>query len=222
MHPSVNLRNGPVRVGSAPMTLAGDLCVPEEPRALVIFAHGSCGNRGGPRDGVLSSALFARGIATLRFDMLTAYEEEAGNGFQQLRFDHSLLAGRLVEAVDWVRSSSRASEWRIGLMGSSTGAAAAFIAAARRPDVVDAVVSRGGRTDLATQLLGQVTSPTLLIVGESDGVTLEHNKLARTQLAAPVKRLDVIPGAGHEFDEPGALAAVAALSADWFIEHLGG
>lgn len=220
MRPNVNLRNGPVRVGSPPLTLAGNLRVPDDTRALVIFAHDRGGSRGGRRDGVLSEALSEQGIATLRFDMLTAHEEEAGNVSAQLRFDHSLLAGRLVDAVDWVMSSSRALGWRIGLMGSSIGAAAAFIAAARRPDTVAAIVSRGGRTDLATQLLGQVTSPTLLIVGEGDSVTLEHNKRACDQLAATVKRLDVVAGAGHCFDEPGALETVATLSSDWFMEHL--
>jgi dienelactone hydrolase len=220
MSPEANLRNGPVRVASAPLTLAGDLRLPDDTEALVIFAHGSGCNRAGRRDGVLSEALSARGIATLRFDMLTTQEEEVDNASPKLRFDRSLLAGRLVDAVDWVRSASRARDWKIGLMGSSTGAAAALIAAARRPDTVAAVVSRGGRTDLATQLLGQVTSPTLLIVGEGDAVTLEHNKLARDRIAAPIRRLDIVPGAGHGFDEPGAIERVAALSSDWFVEHL--
>jgi len=214
-----DLRNGPVRVGSPPLTLAGDLRIPDHAQAMVIFAHGSGENRGGHRDGMLSDALAAHGLATLRFDMLTAHEE-LDRGSPRARFDHSLLAGRLVDAVDWVRSRPRSRDWPIGLMGSSTGAAAAFIAAARRPRAVSAIVSRGGRPDLAIQILGQVVSPTLLIVGNEDAVTLEHNKRGHDQLVAAVRRLEVIPDAGHQFDEPGALERVAALSCGWFVEHL--
>ena len=209
-----------MRIASPPLTLAGDLRVPDHARAMVIFAHSSGGNRGGHRDRFLSGALTARGLATLRFDMVTAHEEHDRSS-PRIRFDHSLLAGRIVDAVDWVRSRNRWRDWPIGLMGSSTGAAAAFIAAVRRPQAVSAIVARGGRTDLATQILGQVTSPTLLIVGEEDAVTLEHNKRGHDQLVAAVRRLEVVPGAGHRFDEPGALESVASLSSAWFIEHLG-
>jgi pimeloyl-ACP methyl ester carboxylesterase len=185
----------------------------------VIFAHSSGENRGNHRDGILSDALATRGLATLRFDMLTAHEEH-DRASPRVRFDHSFLAGRIVDAVDWVRSRSRSRDWPIGLMGSSTGAAAAFIAAVRRPQAVSAIVARGGRTDLAAQILGQVTAPTLLVVGDEDAVTLEHNKRGRDQLVAAVRRLEVVPGAGHRFDEPGALESVATLSSAWFIEHL--
>ena len=216
------IRTGPVRLGSPPLTLSGDLLVPDPAHSVVIFAHGSGKNRGEPPDALLADAFAARGIATLRFDMLTADEEEAENGARHLRFDHALLAGRLVEAIDWVRSSDVTGDWRVGLLGAGTGAAAALIAAARRPQTVSALVSRGGRPDLAMQLLGQVICPILLIVGEEDEVTLEHNKRACDRLRAPIKHLDVIPGAGHAFAEPGAMEAVAGLASDWFVEHLSG
>lgn len=220
-HRDEDLRDGPVRVGSPPLTLAGDLRIPDHAQAMVIFAHSSGGNRGGHRDGFLSDTLAAHGLATLRFDMLTTHEENDRDS-PRVRRDHSLLAGRLVDAVDWVSSRRRSRDWPIGLMGSSTGAAAAFIAAVRRPQAVSAIVSRGGRTDLAIQILGQVVSPTLLIVGGQDAVTLEHNKRGHDQLVAAVRRLEVVPGAGHRFDEPGALEKVAALSSEWFLEHLAG
>ncbi len=220
MQPEFSLRDGPVRLGSEPITLTGDLRVPDAARSLVVFAHGHGGTGRGRRDEILAEALSSRGIATLRFDMLTAREEQLDSSTAGARFDHGLLAGRLLDAIDWVRSSRDARDWKIGLMGSSIGAAAALIAAARRPDLVAAVVSRGGRTDLATQLLGHVSSPTLLVVGAGDAVTLEHNRLAHDQIAAAVKRLAVVPDAGHAFDEPGALEGVAALAGDWFVEHL--
>jgi putative phosphoribosyl transferase len=185
-----------------------------------VFAHGSGSSRHSPRNRYVAGVLGDAGLGTLLVDLLTAEEEEVDLRTRHLRFDIGLLAGRLVGMVDWLGSRTETAGLDIGLFGASTGAAAALIAAALRPDAVVAVVSRGGRPDLAGADLGAVRAPTLLLVGERDPVVLDLNRQALDALQTPV-RLDVVPGASHLFEEPGALEAVAGLARNWFLEHLG-
>ncbi len=200
-----------------PHDLGAFLGVPPEPVGLVIFAHGSGSSRFSPRNGFVARELRTAGFATLLFDLLTAEES-----LDRARvFDITLLAERLLEAVDWARRRPELASLPIGLFGASTGAAAALVAAAEEPEVVRAVVSRGGRPDLAGPALPKVRAPTLLIVGGHDTVVLELNRLARRRMAAPVE-LAVVPGAGHLFEEPGALERVVELARDWFRRWLGG
>ena len=210
-----------VRVRSAPITLAGILDVPEDPCALVVFVHGSGSNHNSPRDATIAGALGERRIATLRFDLLSAHEENVDYSSPQFRFDHALLAGRVVDALDWVSRADGAEALPIGLIGSSTGAAAACIAAVRRPRLVRALVARGGRIDLAEQILGQIHAPTLLVVGDQDEVVLAHNRRGLEQIGADTKGLELVPGTGHLFEEPEAIETAAALAGDWFALHLG-
>lgn len=207
-----------IPVGDA--TLEGDLVLPEDASGIVLFAHGSGSSRHSPRNRRVAATLNQTGLGTLLLDLLTPAEEQRDLVTAESRFDIDLLARRLVGAIDWVRSDVDAS-LPIGLFGASTGAAAALVAAAARPDDVDAVVSRGGRPDLAAPVLPRVRAPTLLIVGGSDPVVLELNKQALALLQSE-KQLVVVPGATHLFEEPGALDEVARLAADWFTRHLGG
>lgn len=200
--------------------LAGDLVVPAEATAIVLFAHGSGSSRQSPRNRLVAQTLNDAGAGTLLMDLLTPDEELFDRATGELRFDISFLARRLVAAVDWLRAG-RAEELPIGLFGASTGAAAALLAAAERPDEIAAVVSRGGRPDLAGPALAQVRAPTLLIVGSLDSVVLELNQRALELLPAE-KQLAVVPGATHLFEEPGTLEEVARLAAEWFTRHLGG
>jgi putative phosphoribosyl transferase len=201
-------------------TLEGDLVLPEHARGVVLFAHGSGSSRQSPRNRRVAETLNGAGFGTLLLDLLTPEEDELDRLTAELRFDIDLLARRLIAAVGWLRSE-RGLSLPLGLFGASTGAAAALVAAAAWPDDVAAIVSRGGRPDLAGTALQRVTAPTLLIVGGADPQVLELNRHALDELAAPVKRLVVVPGAGHLFEEPGALDAVARLAAEWFAEHLG-
>lgn len=217
------LRNPPPTPVSIPVgveVLAGDLAIPEGAEAIVIFAHGSGSSRFSPRNRYVAEVLQKAGIATLLMDLLTSAEEQIDQQAEgRLRFDIDLLAGRLDAASDWVSANRFTHGLATGYFGASTGAAAALMAAARRERKVKAVVSRGGRPDLADKALAGVKAPTLLIVGGRDPVVLGLNRLALNGLLCE-KRLDVVPGATHLFEEPGALEQVAALAVDWFRAHL--
>jgi pimeloyl-ACP methyl ester carboxylesterase len=208
-----------VRVSIGDAVLAGDLVLPEHPAGIVLFAHGSGSSRHSPRNRLVAGTLNAAGFGTLLLDLLTPDEERADQLTGELRFDIDLLAGRLLGAINWLRAGP-ARSLRIGLFGASTGAAAALVAAAERPEEVAAVVSRGGRPDLAGPALSRVRAPTLLIVGGADQAVLELNRRA-LELLPPESRLAVVPGATHLFEEPGALEQVAQLAADWFSHYLG-
>lgn len=198
-----------------PLGLEGDLCVPEGAWALVVFAHGSGSSRLSPRNRAVAAALNGQGMATLLFDLLTL-EEEAHRANV---FDIALLAGRLVDVVRWVDGERALARLPLGLFGASTGAAAALVAAAALGARVGAVVSRGGRPDLAEPVLADVTAPTLLIVGGDDQEVLVLNQQAFARLTA-AKALKIVEGATHLFEEPGAMEEVIALAADWFTAHL--
>jgi dienelactone hydrolase len=213
---------GPVGIPlAAPNRLEGDLHVPGAARGIVLFAHGSGSSRFSRRNVQVATALRAAGMATLLMDLLTAEEERVDAVTRHLRFDVDLLAARLVVATDWLRAQSATSGLRIGYFGASTGAAAALIAAAERPDVVAAVVSRGGRPDLAHARLADVRAPTLLIVGGLDEEVIAMNREAFAVLGVE-KRLDIVPGATHLFEEPGTLEEVTQLARDWFADHFAG
>jgi dienelactone hydrolase len=199
-------------------SLPGDLVVPEDASGIVAFAHGSGSGRRSPRNQLVAGTLNEAGIGTLLIDLLTPEEEQADRLTAELRFDIALLSRRVVGAVDWLRNGPAAS-LPIGLFGASTGAAAALVAAAARPDDVAAVVSRGGRPDLAGAALHEVRAPTLLLVGGADRLVLDLNRRALEVLQTE-KRLVVIPGATHLFEEPGALEQVAQLAAEWFRTYL--
>ncbi len=201
-------------------TLEGDLSVPEGAAGVVVFAHGSGSSRFSPRNRQVASALNHAGLGTLLLDLLTEDEEQADRRTGRYRFDIGLLSRRLVKAVDWLESNPGAPR-PVGLFGASTGAAAALVAAAERPDRVRAVVSRGGRPDLAASSLPDVRSPTLLVVGGADTEVLDLNRQALARLDC-TKRLAVVPGATHLFEEPGALDRVAELAAEWFSTNLAG
>jgi dienelactone hydrolase len=186
---------------------------------VVAFAHGSGSSRHSPRNREVAAVLQEAGLATLLADLLTPEEEQADMRTGHLRFDIGLLAGRLVAIADWLSEERRTSPLPLGFFGASTGGAAALVAAARQPEAVSAVVSRGGRPDLAGVDLGAVRAPTLLIVGGRDDIVLGLNQQALGELRGE-KRLEVVPGATHLFEEPGALQAVAALARGWFLEHL--
>lgn len=201
--------------------LRGDLVVPDGANGMVLFAHGSGSGRHSPRNRYVAQGLHDRGIGTLLLDLLTEDEERVDLRTRHLRFDIELLAGRLTGPIDWLRGRRDTKDLPIGLFGASTGAGAALRAAARRPDEIRAVVSRGGRPDLAGEALARVRAPTLLIVGGEDRVVIDLNERARRALTAHV-RLDVVPGAGHLFEEPGALDEVVRLAGDWFADHMNG
>jgi putative phosphoribosyl transferase len=207
-----------VRITVNGVALDGDLTRPPNSGGMVLFAHGSGSSRHSPRNRRVAERLQRAGLGTLLMDLLTADEEQLDLRSRELRFDIGLLARRLVGAVDWL-AARFGGELRVGLFGASTGAAAALVAAAERPSPVAAVVSRGGRPDLAGPALERVAAPTLLIVGGADTQVLALNRQAARRLAAP-HRLEVVPGAGHLFEEPGALDEVARLAAAWFVTHL--
>ena len=208
-----------VQVPAGSVTLEGNLTLPEESRAIVLFAHGSGSSRYSPRNRYVARVLNEAKLATLLIDLLTLHEEVVDARTAQLRFDIDLLAERLVDATDWLTQFPDTKHLRIGYFGASTGAAAALAAAAVRPDAVRAIVSRGGRPDLAGAALTRVQAPTLLIVGEHDDQVVQLNRQALAQLRCE-KQLMIVPGATHLFEEPGALDAVARLACDWFERHL--
>jgi pimeloyl-ACP methyl ester carboxylesterase len=197
----------------------GDLRVPPSPRGLVIFVHGSGSSRFSARNRQVAEFLGTRHFATLLMDLLTPAEESVDVITAQHRFDIPMLGSRVGEAVSWALADADLGSLPVGLFGASTGAAAALIAAAAHPDAVCAVVSRGGRPDLAGDALGRVRAPTLLIVGSLDTPVIGMNQDAMRRMQAPV-RLDIVPGATHLFEEPGTLEQVASLAAGWFSDYL--
>jgi putative phosphoribosyl transferase len=208
-----------VRVAAASVVLEGDLAIPAGARGMVLFAHGSGSSRHSPRNRYVAHLLNEARLATLLVDLLTAAEEDAERRTRHLRFDIGLLAERLVETTDWLLRQRDTRELPLGHFGASTGAAAALVAAAARPQSVGAVVSRGGRPDLAGPALPLVRAPTLLIVGGDDRPVIELNRQALARLHCE-KQLVIVPGATHLFEEPGALDEVARLARDWFEHHL--
>jgi pimeloyl-ACP methyl ester carboxylesterase len=208
-----------VRVTADGVQLDGDLTVPERASGIVVFAHGSGSSRRSPRNREVAATLQDAGLATLLFDLLTPVEERADERTRELRFDIGLLADRLVGATNWLAAEELTRRLRVGYFGASTGAAAALVAAARIPNRVGPIVSRGGRPDLAGDALGVIISPVLLIVGGADIQVLELNRRAAEQIPAQVD-LQIVPGASHLFEEPGALDQVARLASDFFRRHL--
>jgi dienelactone hydrolase len=208
-----------VRVPIGRQFLPGDLTMPPGATGLVLFAHGSGSSRHSPRNQFVARSLEQRGLATLLIDLLTPEEEAHDQLTAEHRFDIGLLAGRLVAIVDWLKAQPSGGAIAIGLFGASTGGGAALVAAAERPSQIAAVVSRGGRPDLAGAALPRVKAPTLLIVGGHDEPVIEMNESAMRQMHAPVT-LTIVPGATHLFEEPGALEQVAALAAKHFAQHL--
>ncbi len=209
-----------VRVPSGRVELDGDLVIPDRASGMVLFAHGSGSSRHSARNRFVARQLQAAGLGTLLMDLLTPDEEVVDERTAALRFDIGLLGRRVVDAIAWIRTV-----WTprlpIGLFGASTGAAAALVAAAERPGDVAAAVSRGGRPDLAGDALPRVRAPTLLVVGGDDHVVLELNREARARMQAETV-LEIVPGATHLFEEPGALEEVARLAREWLVRHLRG
>ena len=201
------------------ITLEGDLTIPEGATAIVLFAHGSGSSRFSPRNRAVASELQSAGFATLLLDLLTVEEEDAEAATRHLRFNIELLATRLGAATDWIGRRADTRTLPIGYFGASTGAAAALVAASRRRHIVRAVVSRGGRPDLAGTALGMVQAATLLIVGSLDTQVIALNEEAYRRLTC-AKRIDIVPGATHLFEEPGALESVSRLARQWFDEYL--
>ena len=201
-------------------SLEGDLTIPPGADSIVVFAHGSGSSRHSPRNRQVARELQQSGLATLLFDLLTLREERIDLRTRHLRFDIPLLATRLVTATDWLTGQPETRDLAIGYFGSSTGAAAALVAAAERPNVAKAVVSRGGRPDLAGAALRRVEAPTLMIVGGNDMPVIGMNQDAMAQMNCPVT-LEIVPGATHLFEEPGKLEEITLLARDWFHEQLG-
>ncbi|HEX8945491.1 MAG TPA: dienelactone hydrolase family protein [Gemmatimonadaceae bacterium] len=200
--------------------LPGDLSVPADSKGIVVFAHGSGSTRKSRRNQRVAARLQDAGFATLLFDLLTSDEESLDTLTGQLRFDVPLLAERLAKVTDWLRSQTDTRGLGVGYFGASTGAAAALVAAAALPTQVRAIVSRGGRPDLAGPYLARVAVPTLLIVGGADAPVIGMNQSALRQLASSTKQLVIVPGATHLFEEPGALDRVSELAVDWFEQYL--
>ena len=209
----------PVRIPIDGIALDGDLALPDQAKGLVLFAHGSGSSRFSPRNRAVAAELQDAGFATLLLDLLTPDEERVDAVTRELRFDIELLATRLVAATDWATQRSPAKHMAVGYFGASTGAAAALVAAAQRPDTVRAVVSRGGRPDLAGAALAEVRAPTLLIVGGYDTLVIDLNEKALGELGC-AKRLEIVPLATHLFEESGALEQVARLARRWFEHYL--
>lgn len=209
----------PVRVQAGSVRLDGDLATPAAPGGVVLLAHGSGSGRHSPRNRQVAAALGRAGFATLLLDLLTPEEETADRASGRFRFDIELLAGRLLAAADWLAEEQRTAGLPVGLFGASTGAGAALLAVAERPQAAAAVVSRSGRPDLAGAVLGRVLAPTLLVVGALDPQVLELNRAALGRLRAEAT-LEVVAGASHLFEEPGTLERVAELAVGWFIRWL--
>lgn len=221
MGASDSLNHELVVVPANEATLEGDLTLPNEPQSLVVFAHGSGSSRHSPRNRAVADTLSQARIGTLLLDLLTGEEQSADADSAELRFNIDLLTDRLIEAVDWVLTQPTTDRLALGLFGASTGAAAALRAAAERAAVIKAVVSRGGRPDLAPSALTKVRCPTLFIVGGRDEQVLQVNEEAATRLPGE-HEVAVVPGAGHLFEEPGALDAVGRLTREWYAQHLYG
>ena len=214
---SIEERTIAITVGDA--QLEGSLSIPPHPGGVVLFAHGSGSSRHSPRNRYVAEVLQGSGLATLLIDLLTAAEERIDARTRHLRFDIPLLAERLVASTRWLSQQRDTESLAVGCFGASTGGGAALVAAAAVPDRIAAVVSRGGRPDLAADALPRVRAPTLLIVGGEDHPVIAMNEEAMARMRAPV-RLEIVEGATHLFEEPGALEQVARLARDWFVEHL--
>jgi putative phosphoribosyl transferase len=210
-----------VEIDLAGTVLRGDLNLPAGAFGLVIFAHGSGSSRHSSRNRFVAGVINCSGLGTLLMDLLTEEEERVDEMTRELRFDIGMLGRRVAQVVEWAGQREEVRELPIGLFGSSTGAAAALVAAASRPEEVHAVVSRGGRPDLAGGALPEVRCPTLLVVGGLDDVVIGLNEQARSRMSCPTQ-LVVVPGATHLFEEPGTLEQVANLAAEWFAQHLAG
>jgi putative phosphoribosyl transferase len=208
-----------MQIPAGDVELQADVALPAHPRGLVVFAHGSGSGRLSPRNRYVADVLQSAGLGTVLVDLLTPAEERIDVVTAELRFDIDLLAARLVAVTDWLITDDVAADASVGLFGASTGAAAALIAGAARPGTVAAIVSRGGRPDLAGHALESVHQPVLLIVGGADPVVTDLNRRAMEVIPGEV-RLEVVPGATHLFEEPGALEQVARLARDWFVRHL--
>jgi dienelactone hydrolase len=201
------------------VVLDADVVIPKDPQGVVLFVHGSGSSRHSPRNRYVAGELQAAGLATVLADLLTTEEERLDARTAKLRFDIGLLAARVIALTDWLAEDKHTAGLSVGYFGASTGAAAALIGGTARPDRVKAIVSRGGRPDLAGEDLQLVGQPTLLIAGGSDEAVIDLNRRALQQLTGEA-RLEIIPGAGHLFEEPGALEQVAGLARDWFGDHL--
>ena len=208
-----------VQIQAGRAGLPGNLHLPNDASALVLFAHGSGSSRHSPRNQFVARTLNDAGLGTLLFDLLTPEEEAIDMQTREMRFNIHLLAERLGYATKWAKQQLQMRDFRIGYFGSSTGGAAALVAAVDFPHDVGAVVSRGGRPDLAGEALPKVQAPTLLIVGGNDDIVIELNEQARDKMYCEVK-MEIIPGATHLFEEPGALEKVAQLASDWFLNHI--
>ncbi len=206
-----------VRAGA--VKLEGNIFIPKNAQGIVLFAHGSGSSRHSPRNKYVAEVLNKAGLATLLIDLLTQQEEKIDDQTAQLRFDIDFLAQRLIGATDWLLKNNETKNLNIGYFGASTGAAAALVAASQYTKVVKAVVSRGGRPDLAGPVLHKVQSPTLLVVGGNDYPVIDMNQEALDKLKTE-KKMVIVPGATHLFEEPGTLEVVARLAADWFVIHL--
>ena len=209
-----------IQIPAGHAMLDGNFTDVDQAKALILFAHGSGSSRHSRRNQFVARSLNGAGLATLLFDLLTPEEESVDLYTREHRFDIGLLAERLVHATKWAKQQRQACDLKIGYFGSSTGGGAALVAAAELPKEVFSVVSRGGRPDLAGDALTKVKAPTLLIVGGEDQVVIELNEQARAQMKCECK-IDIVPGATHLFEEPGALEKVAKLASDWFVQHLG-
>jgi putative phosphoribosyl transferase len=208
-----------INIPTGQVTLEGELIIPSKAKGIVLFAHGSGSSRFSPRNQFVAQFLRKNELATLLIDLLTAQEEKIDLMTREIRFDIELLANRLIGITKWLLQDKRGQGLHIGYFGSSTGAAAALIAAAKMETSVSAVVSRGGRPDLASRFLSQVQAPTLLIVGGADTGVIELNQEAY-DLLTQIKKLEIVPGATHLFEEPGTLETVADLAAKWFLQYL--
>jgi Dienelactone hydrolase and related enzymes len=213
------MRESPVQITIGRIILEGDLAIPPGATSIVLFAHGSGSSRLSSRNRFVAKYLQREGLATLLFDLLTPDEEQIDSYNMQLRFDIELLANRLSGATEWLKSQKQIAKMPVGYFGASTGAAAALIAAPMHTDSVHAIVSRGGRPDLAQRALGLVRIPTLLIVGGNDYEVITLNQQAIEKMKS-TKKMVIVPGATHLFEEPGALESVAELASSWFQQYL--
>jgi len=213
-------RDSIIDVDGGSHRVAGTLALPNSPRALIVFAHGSGSSRQSPRNQLVARDLNAAGFATLLVDLLTLEEDEIDRRTFAVRFDIELLASRVLDVVRWAATEQATTRLRIGYFGASTGAAAVLKAAALKPERIFAIVSRGGRPDLAGAAIARVKAPTLFIVGGADPIVLELNRHSAKQMSAEV-RLEVVPRATHLFEEHGALEKAADLAMRWFIAHVG-
>ena len=208
-----------VQIHAESEVLSGNLTIPDNASALVLFVHGSGSSRHSLRNQFVARTLNDAGLATLLFDLLTPEEEAIDLRTREHRFNVALLAERLLQATKWAKQQEQTRDLCVGYFGSSTGGGAALVAAAEIPKLVGAVVSRGGRPDLADDALPKVQAPTLLIVGGNDEIVIELNEMARDRMRCEVE-LEIVPGATHLFEEPGALEKVAQLASGWFVRHL--